>query len=92
MRLRFVGTIVFSLLTFGGCGESIEQPVAVPLDKVPSSVMEVARKNTPQGVTLDSARQFTLNGEEVYEVRGKDRCGKIHEVEVTAAGKLLEIE
>jgi hypothetical protein len=92
MRRRNGVVPIAWLLALGGCGEGIQRPLAVPLDQVPPSVMEVARQNSPPGVKLDSARKFTLHGEEVYEVRGKDRRGKIREVEVSAAGKLLEIE
>jgi hypothetical protein len=80
------------LLVLGGCEGGGTRPVAVPLEQVPAPVMEVAKKNAPPGVTLDSARKFTLNGEDVYEVRGKDQRGKIREVEISASGKLLEIE
>jgi hypothetical protein len=91
MRRWNRGVFAVGLLALGGC-EGGTRPVAVPLDQVPSPVMEVAKKNAPPGVKLDSARKFTLNGEEVYEVRGKDQRGKIREVEISASGKLLEIE
>jgi hypothetical protein len=54
--------------------------------------MEAVKKNTPPGVKLQSAVKFSLNGEDAYEVRGKDSQGKIHEVEVSASGKLIEVQ
>jgi hypothetical protein len=92
MRRWNCGVSAACLLALGGCGEVGTRPVAVPLDQVPPPVMDVARQNAPPGVKLDSARKFTLHGEDVYEVRGKDQRGKIREVEISASGKLLEIE
>ena len=75
----------------GGCGEEIERGEAVPLDKLPPGAMETARKALPD-VKFDIARKARFNGQEAIEIRGKDRQGKVREVEVDPAGKILEIE
>jgi hypothetical protein len=75
-----------------GCGEVGVQTTSVPLDQVPPNVMSVAREKAPAGLKFESARKFTMNDEEVYEVRGKNSRGKIVEVEVSASGKFIEIE
>ena len=74
-----------------GCGEAAKEAVTVPLDQVPAPVMQEAKKALPD-IKFTMARKFTLNGEDVYEVRGKDKRGKIREAEVAASGKLIEIE
>ena len=63
----------------------------MPLDKVPPSVVKVAEEKLP-GVKFDSAYKETKDGKEVYELRGKTKEGKIRDVEVTADGKVLEVD
>jgi len=63
----------------------------VALDQVPANVMEVARKQLP-GFTFDTAYKMKINGKDAYEVRGKDKRGKVREVEVSADGEVLAIE
>jgi uncharacterized membrane protein YkoI len=53
--------------------------------------MEVARKELP-GYTFDTAYKMKIDGKDAYEVRGKDKRGKVREVEVSAAGEVLAIE
>jgi hypothetical protein len=43
-------------------------------------------------VNLDRARKVKFDGEDAYEIIGKDKRGKIREVEVSTTGKVLEIE
>ena len=63
----------------------------VPIDQVPANVMEVARKQLP-GYTFDTAYKMKIEGKDAYEVRGKDKRGKVREVEVSATGEVLAIE
>ena len=75
-----------------GCGEEIERGEAVPFDKLPAGAMDVAKKSLPD-VKFDLARKAKYKGQNAIEIRGKDKAGKIREVEVDATtGKLLEIE
>ena len=53
--------------------------------------MEVARKQLP-GFTFDTVYKMKVNGKDAYEIRGKNKQGKTREVEVSAAGEVLEIE
>jgi uncharacterized membrane protein YkoI len=80
------------LLVLCGCGSS---PAAsntdVPLSELAPELMQVAQKTLP-GVKFESARKKKVKGEEVFEIRGKLPNGKIREVEVNAAGKVVEIE
>ncbi len=90
MRSRWV-LLIATLLTAGGCGETVERAEAVPLGQVPLPAMEAATKTLP-GVKFDLARKIKVDGKDALEIRGKDPRGKVREVEVTASGEVLEIE
>ena len=74
-----------------GCSEEIERGEAIPLDQLPPGAMDLAQKSLP-GVKFDLARKARYRGQDAIEIRGKDKTGKIREVEVDTSGKLLEIE
>lgn len=80
------------LLAAIGCGgDEVEPAKSVPIDQVPPKLMEVARKQLP-GLKFDRAFKIEVNGKDAYEIRGKDARGKIHEVEVSQGGKVIEVE
>lgn len=70
-----------------GCGKGDKGKV-VPLDQVPKSFLETAKKKLPE-VKFDHARQLP-NGN--YEIRGKGKNGKVREVELNPSGEVVEIE
>jgi uncharacterized membrane protein YkoI len=75
-----------------GCASSPpESDPIIPIESVPANVMEVARKQLP-GFTFDTAYKMKIDGKDAYEVRGKDKRGKVREVEVSAAGEVIAIE
>jgi hypothetical protein len=74
-----------------GCEKEPTSDQVVPLDEVPPNVMEVARKTLP-GYIFDTVYKMKVDGKDAYEVRGKDKRGKVREVEVSATGEVLEIE
>jgi hypothetical protein len=74
-----------------GCENEPTSDQVVPIASVPPNVMEVARKQLP-GLTFDTAYKMKIEGKDAYEVRGKDKRGKVREVEVSAAGEVLAIE
>ena len=86
-----VAMLAILLLTAWGCGERAERLEAVPLDQLPAGSIESASKSLP-GVKFDRARKNKLNGQDVYEIVGKDKRGKVREVEVSTTGEVLEIE
>jgi hypothetical protein len=43
-------------------------------------------------VKFDQARKAKFNGQDAFEIRGKDKRGKIRKVEVSTSGQILEIE
>jgi uncharacterized membrane protein YkoI len=80
--------LVFAL----GCASS--PPASdeiVPIDEVPANVMDVARKQLP-GYTFDKVYKMKVDGKVAYEVQGKDKRGKVREVEVSATGEVLAVE
>src|SRR5260221_14348454 len=85
--------VLFLLLVVGaGCGA---KPAAksefVPVAEIQPELVKVAEKALPN-VKFENARKIKINGEDVYEIRGKMPNGKIREVEVSAAGKVVEVE
>ena len=79
------------VFAFGCAGSPPESDEIVPIDRVPANVMEVARKQLP-GFTFDTVYKVKIDGKDAYEVRGKDKRGKVREVEVSATGEVLGIE
>jgi uncharacterized membrane protein YkoI len=84
--------LALSLLAFAcGCEKQPTADQIVPLEQVPPKVMEAARKELP-GYTFDTAYKMKIEGKVAYEVRGKDKRGKVREVEVSATGDVLAVE
>jgi hypothetical protein len=81
------------LLTIGaaGCEKEPTSDEMIPIESVPPNVMEAARTHLP-GLTFDTAYKIKVQGKDAYEVRGKDKRGKIREVEVSATGEFIAIE
>ncbi len=62
----------------------------IPLDQVPANVKSAAQAAVP-GLVLEEAERETEDGTVVYSLEGT-ADGQEYEVEVSAAGKVLEIE
>lgn len=71
-----------------GCGEKPPQKTPMELKDVPPEVMKVAKEKLP-GVTFDSAYREP-NGN--YELRGKEKTGKLREIDIRPDGTVDEIE
>jgi uncharacterized membrane protein YkoI len=90
--MRKAHSLSMMLFFFLGCASSPpESDPIIPIAEVPANVMEVARKQLP-GYTFDTVYKTKIDGKDAYEVRGKDKRGKVREVEVSAAGEVLAIE
>jgi hypothetical protein len=92
MKTPYLGALIFACGLASGCSSAPPQsdPV-VPIDEVPPKVMDVARKELP-GFTFDTVYKMKIEGKDAYEIRGKDRRGKVREVEVSAEGEVLAVE
>jgi hypothetical protein len=92
MKKLFTFSIAVAFACATGCGGTPpKSDPLVPIENVPPKVMEVARKQLP-GFTFDTVYQMKIDGKEAYEVRGKDRRGKVREVEVSADGEVIAVE
>jgi hypothetical protein len=74
------------LVTLAGCAKQTSTPV--PLEQVPESLMKISHEKLPD-VKFDHA-VIKANG--IYEISGKDKKGKVRDVEMTAAGEVTEVE
>jgi uncharacterized membrane protein YkoI len=84
--------LILLLVCAIGCnGSPPESELIVPIEQVPPNIMEIARKQLP-GYTFDTAYKLKIDGKDAYEVRGKDKRGKVREVEVSSTGEVLAIE
>jgi hypothetical protein len=80
---------VLMLLVAAGCGSSTsEKKEPLALDQVPENVMKVAKEKLPD-VTFERALKKP-NGE--FEVIGKDKKGKVREIDIKPDGTVTEIE
>jgi hypothetical protein len=90
MRLRRYSALVL-LFALGCGGEQPKSDEVVPLDQVPANLLEVARKQLPD-YTFDTVYKIKVNGKDAYEIRGKNKQGKVREVEVSSTGEVLAVE
>jgi hypothetical protein len=86
--MRFA--VLFLFVLVAGCGASPAPTTTVPLSEIDPNVISIAEKSLPK-VKFDSARKTQFGGEEVLEIRGKLPNGKVREVKVSAAGKVVEV-
>lgn len=85
--MRRLLTLAAAVLV-GGCGGPAEKKTSLPLAEVPENVLKVAKEKLP-GVTFDQAFREP-NG--AIELRGKDKRGKVREVDVMPDGTVTEVE
>ncbi len=85
--MALLGLFLVSL----GCEARIPSDPPVSLDKIPSDVMAVAKRELP-GVDFEKAWKGSASGEDTYEIRGRDAAGKTRELKISASGKVLEVE
>jgi hypothetical protein len=92
MRTVWLGGVLLAFSLVFGCGSTPPKsdPV-VSIEEVPPKVMDVARKELP-GFTFDTVYKMKIEGKDAYEVRGKDKRGKVREVEVSADGEVIAVE
>jgi hypothetical protein len=92
MRTFYLGVVILAFgFTLGCGGTQPESDPIVPIEEVPSKVMDVARKQLP-GFTFDTVYKMKIEGKDAYEVRGKDKRGKVREVEVSPDGEVIAVE
>jgi len=87
--------LIFSLVLICGLGcatfdELFEKEKEVPLSEVPAEALKAAQ-GAVDGVTITEAAMEKEDGETVYIFEGEAN-GKEYKIEVTAEGKVLEVE
>jgi hypothetical protein len=82
--------LIFLIVFLTGCskGAAPKTKSAVAMDEVPAAVMAAAKKKEPD-VTFNKVLK-TPDG--IYEVQGKNKTGKIVEVEANEKGEVLKVE
>lgn len=80
--------IVLALIAVSGCGQKPPPKTPMELKDVPPNIMKVAKEKLP-GVTFDSAFR-EANGS--YELRGKEKNGKVREIDIRPDGTVEEIQ
>jgi len=92
MRPFLIAVILYAGLTgLSGCGSKVENDTGktvVKLEDVPAPAMKTAKEKLP-GITFT---EVFLKSDGTYEVRGKDKNGKVREVEVKADGTFVALE
>jgi hypothetical protein len=79
------------MLAATGCGEPIERQHAVALGEVPAAALIAAQQVFP-AVDFDTAWKIKVDGQDAYELRGKTMRGELHDVEVSPAGRVLDVD
>jgi hypothetical protein len=79
------------LVGAAGCGGSVPKPESVKIDAVPQVVLKTARERLP-GYNFTRAYRKVEDGRDVFELLGKDRQGKVREIEVTPSGEFVRVE
>lgn len=79
--------VLFMASAAAGCGSGAKNE-AISIDQVPKNLLEIAKEKLPD-VTFDQAVK-KCNG--VLEVRGKDKKGKVRDVEFSSSGEVVEVE
>ena len=82
---RFLFGILLCIVA--GCGDSKKDQL-IMLDQVPQTMMQVAKEKLPD-VEFD---QGLKRADGTFEVRGKDKQGKVRDIDFSANGEILEIE
>jgi hypothetical protein len=87
--------LILSLILICGLGcatldELFEHEKEVPLSEVPAEALKAAQ-GAVDGVTITEAEMEKEDGQTVYVLEGEAN-GKKYDIEVTAEGKVLEVE
>jgi len=86
MRTLFAAVAFAFLLALAGCGSAKVEKTPMKLEDVPPEIMKIAKEQLPD-VTITEAFKEGPH----YELRGKNKQGKVCEVDITPEGKVLEV-
>ncbi len=80
-------SLILCVCLAAGCSSAAKDEL-IPLEKVPENFLTTAKQTLPE-VTFDQALKRSDGS---YEVRGKDKNGKVRDVEFSATGEIIEVE
>jgi hypothetical protein len=85
--------MILFVLLIGGCSSAeAPQKNSVPMDKVPPVVMDAAVKAAKDKFPDLKFESAWKKPSGVYEIVGKTKSGKTHDVEVKESGEITEVE
>jgi hypothetical protein len=79
--------VVLVLAALSGCANRTPD-APIPLDQIPASIMKISQEKLPD-VKFDRA---VKRSDGSFEISGKDKKGKVRDVELTATGEVTEVE
>lgn len=85
-----IGLVLVCLVGCESLESLFEKEKEIPLSQVPEAALTAAQ-GAVEGITLTEAEMETEDGQTVYLLEG-EAAGKEYEIEVTADGKVLEVE
>jgi hypothetical protein len=75
------------ITAFAGCS-SRAPDAPIELDKLPPSLLKISQEKLPDVKFERAVRK--PNG--IYEISGRDKKGKVRDVELTESGEVTEVE
>ncbi len=86
-RLLWAAVLASAVL---GCGTATTEGKKTPMkmDEVPAEVMKTAKEKLPNVTFTEAFREKSGD----VELRGKDKSGKVYEIDVSPDGKTSKIE
>jgi hypothetical protein len=88
--MRFLAFAAVLLVV--GCGKPAKPVQTVAMDQVPEVVMKAATAAAKEKFPDLKFQSVSMKPNGVYELSGKTKNGKVHDVEVTPAGEVVEVE
>jgi hypothetical protein len=83
---RTIGMLLSAGILAGCSSRTPDTPIK--LDEVPASIMKISQEKLPD-VKFERALKRSDGS---YEISGKDKKGKVRDVELTATGEVTEVE
>ena len=88
MRALFAAAALALSIALAGCGGPAKaEKTPLKVEEVPPEIMKIAKEKLPD-ITFTEA--YKENGN--YELRGKDKKGKLREIDITPDGKVVELD
>jgi hypothetical protein len=88
MEIRFLDRHTLESLWEANEREVLAPGKPIPLEQVPEAILKTSQQKLPD-VKFDKAVRKADGG---YEISGKDKKGKVRDVEFSATGEVTELE